>query len=178
MQMYSENYFDSSACRDEFEHTVTEQVPDIADPCRIVIPLVVRSCHASDKRKTDVLTCQVSKLSFKYPTSDPFLVANRNDPQLGQFCELALTELGQRNCFPNPAGKLCFWCCSKHTTLMCSVADGPFMGDPFGTPFMGDGATRSFKENMHQLVNILRVYVDQWHTGVPAVCARLPVINR
>ena len=57
LQMHSENYFDSGACRDEFEHAVAEQVPDIADPCRIVIPLVVRSCHASDsQRKTDLLT--------------------------------------------------------------------------------------------------------------------------
>jgi len=42
LQIHSENYFSSPACRDEFESAVTEHVPDTSDPCRIVIPLVVQ----------------------------------------------------------------------------------------------------------------------------------------
>jgi hypothetical protein len=47
LHMHSENYFSSSACRDEFEHAVTKEIPDKSDPSRVVIPLVVRSCHVA-----------------------------------------------------------------------------------------------------------------------------------
>ena len=52
LQMHSENYFSSSACRDEFENAVTKQVPyrhPHENTGRIVIPLVVCSHHVSNK---------------------------------------------------------------------------------------------------------------------------------
>ena len=104
---------------------------------------------------------QVTKLSFKYPTEDPFLLNNRTSSQLGQFCELALTELGQRNCFPNPAGTSLY---RKHRHY-CELS---VLGGADG-PFMGDGATRSFDENMNQLINMITIYSQQWHTGAPAL---------
>merc|ERR1719506_470062 len=112
--MLSENYFCSPACRAEFENAVVKQVPDINDKDRIVIPLVV------------------SELSFKYPTDDPVLT-NNSDPDLQAFCDLALKELGQRNCFPNPA-------------------DGPFIG-----------GSKSFEQNMAELINVVAPYVQRWH---------------
>ena len=76
----------------------------------------------------------MTKLSFKYPYKDP-LLTNNSDPKLQEFCDLALTEIGRRNCFPNPA-------------------DGPFV----------DGS-RTFDENMALLINMITPYVDKWHTG-------------
>lgn len=76
----------------------------------------------------------MSELSFKYPTSDPVLT-NNSDPDLQSFCDLALKELGQRNCRPNPD-------------------DGPFIG-----------GSQSFEDNMEDLINMVTPYVQRWHRG-------------